>query len=270
MTLTGSSEVDDVISVCKWAFQKYSRRFILVGSSAGTFGLSDDGKKTSISLVESLFWCMLVSDFQGNTKLFSHFLTFTSCVCFSLTLLSEVTEKQVPFPVSKVCCLEWALNMVVWSLTSLSTLQCGYLVTGWLYLAEQHPVFAGARTAWNQCSFLVHSVPAGAPIAGSALDAVDAVEGYVAIGYVFGFWASVLFGGHFQKVLDSKKPKLFIMGTSDGFTTVAQLKGKLKRAQGTAEMHLVDGVGHFELESPQYDASLAQLIAQFASKVEDF
>lgn len=33
---------------------------------------------------------------------------------------------------------------------------------------------------------------------------------YVAVGYVFGFWASVLFGRHYRAALDSPKPKLFI------------------------------------------------------------
>jgi alpha/beta superfamily hydrolase len=33
---------------------------------------------------------------------------------------------------------------------------------------------------------------------------------YVALGYVFGFWASILFGGHYKAVLESTKPKLFV------------------------------------------------------------
>jgi pimeloyl-ACP methyl ester carboxylesterase len=33
---------------------------------------------------------------------------------------------------------------------------------------------------------------------------------YVALGYVFGFWASILFGGHYTAVLESTKPKLFV------------------------------------------------------------
>jgi hypothetical protein len=33
---------------------------------------------------------------------------------------------------------------------------------------------------------------------------------YVALGYVFGWWASILFSGHYRAVLDSAKPKLFI------------------------------------------------------------
>lgn len=46
---------------------------------------------------------------------------------------------------------------------------------------------------------------------------------YVALGYTFGFWASVLFSGHFRAVLDSPKPKLFIQArTIQGATSLAR------------------------------------------------
>lgn len=109
---------------------------------------------------------------------------------------------------------------------------------------------------------------AGAPIAGSALDAVDAIDGYVAIGYVFGLWSSVLFGGHYQKVLQSSKPKLFIMGTKDQFTTPKQLQDKIDKAKGKNEIHLIEGYGHFEIESPDFDEPLAQLVAKFADTAQ--
>nr|GMD69645.1 putative alpha/Beta hydrolase [Ipomoea batatas] len=104
---------------------------------------------------------------------------------------------------------------------------------------------------------------AGAPIAGSAVDQVDQIVGYVSIGYPFGFLASVLFGRHHKAVLKSPKPKLFIMGTQDGFTSVKQLKNKLSGAAGRTESHLVEGVGHFELEGPAYDDAMVNLISDF-------
>ena len=48
---------------------------------------------------------------------------------------------------------------------------------------------------------------------------------YVALGYVFGWCASILFGGHHRAVLDSTKPKLFIQGDRDEFTSASQLRG---------------------------------------------
>lgn len=108
---------------------------------------------------------------------------------------------------------------------------------------------------------------AGAPIAGSAVDQVETVVAYVALGYPFGRLASILFGRHHKPILESNKPKLFVMGTSDGFTSVKQLEGKLKSAAGRVETHLVPGVGHFQMEGPDYDEKMATLIADFASTV---
>ncbi|KAL3347210.1 hypothetical protein AABB24_021076 [Solanum stoloniferum] len=108
---------------------------------------------------------------------------------------------------------------------------------------------------------------AGAPIAGSAVDQVEQIVGYVSIGYPFGLLASVLFGRHHKNVLKSPKPKLFIMGTQDGFTTVKQLNNKLRSAAGRVETHLIEGIGHFELESPAYDSQMVIFIAEFINSL---
>ncbi|MED6120592.1 hypothetical protein PIB30_022251 [Stylosanthes scabra] len=108
---------------------------------------------------------------------------------------------------------------------------------------------------------------AGAPIAGSAVDKIEQVIGYVSIGYPFGITASILFGRHHKAILQSQKPKLFIMGTQDGFTSVKQLKNKLGSAAGRVEMHLIDGVGHFQMEGPAYDAHMVDLILKFAASL---
>eukprot|EP00252_Welwitschia_mirabilis_P006603 TRINITY_DN17492_c0_g1_i1.p1 TRINITY_DN17492_c0_g1~~TRINITY_DN17492_c0_g1_i1.p1 ORF type:complete len:233 (+),score=46.63 TRINITY_DN17492_c0_g1_i1:113-811(+) len=105
---------------------------------------------------------------------------------------------------------------------------------------------------------------AGAPIAGSAVDQVPEVVGYVSLGYPFGMLASILFGRHHKAILKSPKPKLFVMGTSDGFTSVKQLENKLKIAAGRVETHLIPAVGHFQMEGPTYDEQMADLIDTFA------
>ncbi len=108
---------------------------------------------------------------------------------------------------------------------------------------------------------------AGAPIAGSAIGQVKEVVGYVSLGYPFGILASVLFGRHNKACLQSEKPKLFVMGTSDGFTSVKQLENKLKTAAGRIETKLVPGVGHFQLEGPDYDNLMIDFVTEFADSI---
>ncbi|CAE6110759.1 unnamed protein product [Arabidopsis arenosa] len=108
---------------------------------------------------------------------------------------------------------------------------------------------------------------AGAPIAGSAVDQVEQVVGYVSLGYPFGLMASILFGRHHKAILSSPKPKLFVMGTQDGFTSVSQLKKKLKSAVGRTETHLIEGVSHFQMEGPEYDSQVTDIICNFISSL---
>ncbi|KAL0346286.1 UNVERIFIED_CONTAM: hypothetical protein Sradi_4459900 [Sesamum radiatum] len=108
---------------------------------------------------------------------------------------------------------------------------------------------------------------AGAPIAGSAVDQIDEVVGYVSLGYPFGLTASILFGRHHKAILQSPKPKLFVMGTRDGFTSVSQLKNKLKTAAGRTQTHLIEGVSHFQMEGPAYDGQMVNLITEFISSL---
>ena len=107
----------------------------------------------------------------------------------------------------------------------------------------------------------------GAPIAGSSVDLIEQVVGYVSLGYPFGLAASILFGRHHKAILHSPKPKLFVMGTRDGFTSVKQLQNKLKSAAGRVESHLIEGVSHFEMEGPAYDAQMVNLILHFISSL---
>ncbi|CAN6555991.1 unnamed protein product [Malus baccata var. baccata] len=108
---------------------------------------------------------------------------------------------------------------------------------------------------------------AGAPIAGSAVDQMEQVVGYVSLGYPFGMLASILFGRHHKAVLESSKPKLFVMGTQDGFMSVKQLKNKLSSAAGHVETHLIEGASHFQMEGPAYDARMVNLILEFIASL---
>lgn len=110
---------------------------------------------------------------------------------------------------------------------------------------------------------------AGAPIAGSAIDQVDTVRGYVGLGYPFGILASILFGRHNKAILTSQKPKLFVMGTRDGFTSVKQLENKLKNSTGRTEKILIPNAGHFEMEGPAYDEEMVRHCIEFAESLNE-
>lgn len=107
----------------------------------------------------------------------------------------------------------------------------------------------------------------GAPIAGSAADQIEQVVGYVSLGYPFGMTASILFGRHHKAILEFPKPKLFVMGTRDGFTSVKQLNKKLSSAAGRVETHLIEGASHFQMEGPVYDAQMVNLIIEFIASL---
>lgn len=119
--------------------------------------------------------------------------------------------------------------------------------------------------------FIITLFPArfcvGAPIAGSAVDQIEQAVGYVSLGYPFGMMASILFGRHNNAILKSPKPKLFVMGTKDGLTSVNQLNKKLSSAAGRVETHLIEGVSHFQMEGPAYDAQMVNLILEFIASL---
>ncbi|CAI9097419.1 OLC1v1033845C1 [Oldenlandia corymbosa var. corymbosa] len=110
---------------------------------------------------------------------------------------------------------------------------------------------------------------AGAAIAGSAVDKIEEVVGYVSLGYPFGLAASILFGRHHRAILESTKPKLFVMGTKDCCATVKQLENKLETAAGRNETFLIEGATHYQLEgTPEYDSRSVDLIVQFIQSLQ--
>ena len=108
---------------------------------------------------------------------------------------------------------------------------------------------------------------AGAAIAGTALDSVPSARAYVGIGYTFGRLSSWVFGSHYTNIIKSVKPKLFIMGTNDEFTTVSQLNDKLANTK-SVRVELMEGVGHFALETPKYASAIADYVCKFIEMVE--
>ncbi|KAL0476348.1 hypothetical protein AKO1_006257 [Acrasis kona] len=59
----------------------------------------------------------------------------------------------------------------------------------------------------------------GSLLTSGVADLIPQVHSFVAISYPKGWWASWLFSNHYKEVLPSKKPKLFILGTSDQFAS---------------------------------------------------
>ncbi|KAH9301746.1 hypothetical protein KI387_013329 [Taxus chinensis] len=140
--------------------------------------------------------------------------------------------------------------------------------SSWTGSSEVQDVVAVCKWASQYISagkILLVGSSAGAPIAGSSVEQVEQVVGYVSLGYPFGMVASILFGRHHKAILQSPKPKLFVMGTNDGFTSVKQLKDKLKMAVGRNEIHLIPRAGHFQMEGPAYDEQMADLIDKFSA-----
>ncbi|PHJ24286.1 esterase lipase thioesterase domain-containing protein [Cystoisospora suis] len=139
-------------------------------------------------------------------------------------------------------------------------------VTGETEVRDVVAICRWAITTLQTSNIFLVGTSAGAPISGSAVPEVDEVRGWVGIGYVFGFFASILFRKHYSRILTSPKPKLFIHAGSDGFTAQSTFDSFYKQAKDPKEKVVVSGVGHFDLEGPSYDAFSTDLILQFIEK----
>ncbi|PON48825.1 Alpha/beta hydrolase fold [Parasponia andersonii] len=136
-------------------------------------------------------------------------------------------------------------------------------LTGFAEIKDVVAVCNWVRENLSGDRILLVGSSAGAPIAGSAVDQIEHIVGYVSLGYPFGMIASILFGRHHKAILESPKPKLFVMGTRDGFTSVRQLDNKLSSAKGRVESHLIEGVSHFQMEGPAHDSQMVNRILEF-------
>jgi len=132
-------------------------------------------------------------------------------------------------------------------------------------VAQVKAVCEWAQKTWSNARLLLLGSSAGAPVAGSALDAT-AAAGAIFIGYTFGRLSSIAFGSHFGGVLRSTKPKFFLMGENDEFTSPTVLQAKVASSKGKNAMHIFPDVGHFELERSDFDEELSSVIAQWLTK----
>ena len=73
----------------------------------------------------------------------------------------------------------------------------------------------------------------------------------------------------------STAPRLFVMRERDEFTLVNQLERMAKRIRGEegangggiVDIEIVPGVGHFELESPDYVELVAWMVLDWLDKI---
>ena len=67
--------------------------------------------------------------------------------------------------------------------------------------------------------------------------------------------------------MKARLPKLFIMGTNDEFTSVSQLTKRVTVMNGAC-IELIQGVGHFELETIKYAKKTGEVIAKYMLSLE--
>ena len=108
-------------------------------------------------------------------------------------------------------------------------------------------------------------VSAGGPIGIGALDTLPSIRGYTSVACTLGVATNILFGPRVLSGLLSRKPKLFIMGTNDIFTSVASYKLCMRLARHPRTAVLVPGAGHFDLEYRPLARLDARLVAEFIS-----
>jgi len=124
-------------------------------------------------------------------------------------------------------------------------------------IAQVASVGVWASERW-EAPLVLFGSSAGAPIAGSALPALPQAVAYIAVGYTFGWFATLGFGRHFGSLLRSQVPKFFLMGEKDEFTSQAVLQRTVGKASGEKnDVLIVPGVGHFELEQSTHDSLVA-------------
>lgn len=110
----------------------------------------------------------------------------------------------------------------------------------------------------------------GAPLAGAVLDSTNRIIGGLFIGYTWGFWTSIIFGWAYSSLQQSVKPKLFVVGTNDEFTTMDQYASRIAGLSGGVnEMKVIEGKNHFEIEAPQFDNLMANYIIEFLVRIDE-
>jgi len=136
----------------------------------------------------------------------------------------------------------------------------------WTCQSEKNDVIAVinyAEKTLNKDIILVGS-SAGGPLAGSVLDFSPRIKACMLIGYVWGFWASFLFGWAYAPLQRSSKPKIFIVGDRDEFTSITQYQTRIAALEGKINIiKIIEGKNHFEIESPVYDNIVTDWLEEF-------
>jgi hypothetical protein len=84
---------------------------------------------------------------------------------------------------------------------------------------------------------------------------------------VWGFWVSIVFGWAYEAIRTSTKPKLFVVGDRDEFTSMSQYTYRIGLLEGEVnEMKLIEGKNHFEIEAPAYDATIIEWMHEFVQR----
>jgi pimeloyl-ACP methyl ester carboxylesterase len=96
------------------------------------------------------------------------------------------------------------------------------------------------------------------------------VLGGLFVGYTWGWCASLLFGWAFEGIQRSTKPKLFVVGTADEFTSMGQYERRVRGLGGRLnEVAVLEGLNHFQIEAPACDAFVVQHVVSFLDKMEE-
>lgn len=97
--------------------------------------------------------------------------------------------------------------------------------------------FLQTETGVSQIIMIGYSF--GAAVGCAIVDKMSSVMGYCAISYPFTFIPE------FVKTAHTTKPKLFVMGTKDNFTTVSAFQEAMEQMPEPKETHLLPGIDHF-------------------------
>jgi len=84
----------------------------------------------------------------------------------------------------------------------------------------------------------------GSVISSSVAGEVDSVVGFCAISYPFGP-LSIMLLGHLLEKIKIEKPKYFVSGSKDNFTSVSTAKSRLQNITPPSDIDFIDDVDHF-------------------------
>ena len=118
----------------------------------------------------------------------------------------------------------------------------------------------------------------GATVCGAAIDSRPFIGTYTAIAYPLGSWVCGLFGlgarllmhGHTRPLKESTRPKLFVLGTKDDFTTVDTLRRFCGRCMEPHEIKVYDDADHFSFVSSPFCEQVTAHVFEFVAKTTNY